>query len=834
MPDVTRASACQGLQMIETLIQDVRYGLRLLVKNPAFSLVAVASIAVGVAACAAMFSVADAMVLRPLPVPRAGEVVTINGTAPDDGGRGTGLSYLGFQELSNSARSFSGVAAHRVLTTSFALRPEDQAESRLGFAVSGNLFDVLEVRPEVGRFFRQEEDRAAGRDTVVVISHDTWVRSFNGDPAVVGRELRLNGVPLTVIGVAPASFTGLELVLPGAFYVPLHMLPTLVQTSQAHLLDLRTVRMLNVKARLRPGVSLEQARAEVRQIGEAWQQAHPADERSRGLILRTHFEARQVERGYAVAVVGMMLTMALVVLAVACANVAGLLISRAPTRAREVAVRIAIGAGRLRLVRQLLTESLLIAVAGGLTGIALAHGVIRVFQRWNVISDIGVRIDFHTDRRVIAVALTVSAASALVAGLIPAFRSARVGDLSGTLRNGSEAGTRGRLWGRHTLVVSQVALALALVTVGVFLHQTFAAELRKGPGFRTEQMLIVDLDATFARYDAPRAARFYGQLSDQVRALPGVSSVALSSFVPLNQDFRESVALVPEGFQLPKGVDRVQVLASRVDEGYFDTMRVRLLAGRSFLASDTADAAPVVMVNETMARTYWPGQDAVGKRIQFADGTRRQIVGVAADTKYNTITEAPLNFIYLAARQDPAIRTTLLVGVSNGSATVAAPVREAVRALDRDVAITGVWTMEEFYQGNAAGLSSYLTGVVGGMGLVGLGLAMVGLYGLVAYTVSRRTREIGIRMAIGAQPASVLRMVMRYGGVLVIIGATLGLALTAALSGVLQGMFPSTAGVDVGVYALVVPVLLAVTLVAALVPAVRAARIDPLLALRQE
>jgi predicted permease len=820
--------------MFETLIQDVRHALRMLVKNPAFSLVAIASIAVGVAACAAMFSVADGMVLRPLPVPRAGEVVTINGTAPDDRGRGVGLSYLAFEELGNATRSFSGVAAHRVLITSFSLRREDQAESRLGFAVSGNLFDVLEVRPELGRFFRQDEDRVAGRDAVVVISHDTWMQSFHGDPAIVGRDLRLNNVPFTVIGVAPASFTGLELVLPGAFYVPLHMLPKLVPPSQANLLDLRAVRMLNVRARLRPGVPLDQARAEVRQIGEAWQQAHPADERSRGLVLRTHFEARQVERGYAVTVVGMMLTMALIVLAVACANVAGLLTSRAPARAREIAVRIAIGAGRVRLIRQLLTESLVIAGAGGLAGIALANGVIRLFQQRTIISDIGVRIDFHTDRRVIAVAVAVSAASALVAGLIPAFRSAHVGDLSGALRNGSESGTRRRLWGRQTIVAGQVALALALVTVGVFLYQTFAAELRKGPGFRTEQMLLVDLDATFARYDASRAAQFYEQLKDEIRTLPGVSSVALSSFVPLNQDFREAVALVPEGYVLPKGVDRVQVLASRVDEGYFDAMRMRLVAGRGFLATDTTSAPGVAIVNETMAKKYWQGQQAIGKRIQLADGTWRQIVGIAADTKYNSITEAPLDFLFLAARQDPAIRTTLLVGASNGSTALAVPVRAAVRSLDRDVAITGVWTMEEFYKGNAIGLSRYLTGIVGGMGLVGLGLAMVGLYGLVAYTVSRRTREIGIRMAVGAQPVSVLGMVMRHGAALVGAGAVLGLSLTVALTGLLRGMFPSTAGVDIGVYALVVPLLLAVTLVAALVPALRAARIDPLSALRQE
>jgi predicted permease len=319
-----------------------------------------------------------------------------------------------------------------------------------------------------------------------------------------------------------------------------------------------------------------------------------------------------------------------------------------------------------------------------------------------------------------------------------------------------------------------------------------------------------------------------------VRAVPGVSSVALSSFVPFNQDYRDGVALVPEGYQLPKGVDNLRVIGSRVDEGYFDTMRVRLAAGRGFLSTDTTDTPGVVIVNETMAAKYWPGQQAVGKRVRLADGTWRQVVGIAADTKYNTITEAPLDFIYLAARQDPAIRTTLLVGVSGESASVAAPVRDVVRSLDRDVPITGVWTMEEFYEGNTATLTRYLTRVVGGMGLVGLGLAMVGLYGLVAYAVSRRTREIGIRMAIGAQPGSVLRLVMRQGTLLVGIGAALGLALTVSVSGLLRAAFPSSQGIEPGLYALVVPALLFVTLLAAFVPALRAARIDPLAALRQD
>jgi predicted permease len=767
-------------------------------------------------------------------------VLTINGTAPNDNGLGTGVSYPGYRFIRDEARSFTGVTAQRVVVTSFARRREDQVESRLGFAVSGNLFDVLEVRPHLGRFFRRDEDEVANRDAVVVISYDTWVQQFQSDPRVAGQTLRLGGVPFTVIGVAPASFSGLELVLPGAFYVPISMLPALTPlppppAPQVSLLEQRQARQLTLLARLQPGVSLAQARAEMRQLGETLERTYPDSERGRSFVVRTHFEARRIQRGPATAIVGMLLAMAVTVMLVACANVAGLLTSRAPARAREVAVRLALGAGRLRLVRQLITETLLLAAAGGAAGIALAYAGISLLQARDIVSDIGVRVQFLVDRRVVAVAIAMAAASTLLAGLLPAWRSARLGDLSGTLRNGADTGGRlARLWGRHTLVAAQVALALALVTVGVFLYRAFDAELRRGPGFRTDHVLLVNIDAALAQYDAARGARFYEQLQDRVAALPGVSSVALSSFMPLNQDNRDNLGIAPEGFQLPQGVENVLVLSARVDEDYFSTMRVPLVAGRAFLRSDTPDTPRVAIVNETAAARYWPGQDPLGRRIRLAGNVWAQVVGVAGDGKYNFITEGTLPFVFLPHRQTPALRTTLLVATSGETAAIAAPVRAAVQALDRDVPITGTWTIERFYAGNAVALPVLLTSVVGTMGVVGLGLAMVGLYGLVAYAVSRRTREIGIRMAIGALPGSVLRMVMRHGLLLAGIGTVAGVALTFALRGVLRAMFPASPGLDVALYALVVPVLLAVTLVAALVPALRAARIDPLTALRQE
>jgi predicted permease len=820
--------------MIETLRQDIRHGARMLVRNPGFSVVAIVSIAVGVAACAAMFSVADGFALRPLPVPRASEVVTINGTTPVDRGFGTGLSYLDYVDVRDSARSFGGVTATRFLITSFARRQEDQAQSSIGFAVSGNLFDVMEIRPLLGRFFVAEEDRVPGRDAVVVLSHEMWTRQFGSDPNVLGQSLRLAGAPFTVIGVAPAGFTGLELVLPGAFYVPLAMMPAFTPPGQPDGLAQREIRMVNVKARLKPGVSVAQARAEVGQLGVALQQKYPAVNQRQQLIVRTHLESRRVERGPAAVAVAMLLVLAVTVLLVACANVAGLLTSRAPARAREMAVRLAIGAGRVRLARQLITETMLIAVAGGALGIGLGHLGIRMLRQLTIVSDIGVRLTLETDGRVLGFAAGLAALSALFAGLIPAVRSARLGDLSTTLRQGASDARGSRLWGRHVLVVGQVALSLALVTVAVFLYRTFGAELARGPGFRTDHVLIVNLNPGLAGYDAPRADAVYKRLTERVSALPGVTGVGLASAMPMNQDYRDFVTIAPEGYQLPPGTTSIRLQISRIDEGYLNTMQTRLVAGRGIRATDTAETPLVMVVNQTMAARYWPGQSPLGKRVRVRDSAWAEVVGVAADGKYNFITEGPQEFAYVARLQDPSIRSTLVVAAPGNAEALAAPIRDVVRSLDRELPITGIYTMEDYYQGNAINVTRTLTQTVGIMGLIGLMLAMVGLYGLVAYSVSRRTREIGIRMAVGAQPGSVLRMVLRHGALLAGAGTVVGVAITLAVNGLLRGMFPSSQGIDITVYLLAVPGLLALTLVAALIPARRAAHIDPLLALRQD
>lgn len=825
--------------MLAGFAQDLRHGTRMLFERPGFTLAAVLSIAIGVGANAAMFSVADGLVLRPLSAPRAGEIVAVSAVAP--GGAGVagsnrGLSYADYRDLRDQGRGFAGLLAYRVVLVGVASRRDEPARSTLGLAVSGNFFDVLEIRPALGRFFRPEEDRVPGRDAVVVLSHAFWTDAFGADPAVVGRDVRLGGIDFTVIGVVPPTFGGVHLVLHPAYYVPVAMTPML-DGAPARELDDRGRRLYSVKGRLRHGVSLAQAQQEATLVARALEDSHPDTNRRYGLLVRTDFDARFEERGLSAPTALTLVVLAVVVLLVACANVAGLLLSRAPERQREIALRLAIGGGRWRVTRQLLTEGLLLAAGGAVIGLAAGYGVIRFFQQLPLVSDIGVRLVFALDRRAVAVGIAAAAGSTLVAGLFPAWRASRADDLVRALRGGPTGTARPlRLWGRNGLVAGQVALALILVTVTVFLGRAFRAEL-EAPGFRTERMLLAGFEPSLARYDDDQALAFYRLLREQAGALPGVTAVGMTSVVPLNQDHRDPLDVVPDGFALPPEATSVVVPSSRIDEGYLATMEIPVMRGRGIGSADTSDTPRVALVNEAMAARYWPGQDPIGKRLRLMNRNGQpwaEIVGVTADSKYTWIGEAATPWVYLAQAQDPGARTTLLLATTGDAAAVAAPLRDIVGRIDPNVPLGGVLTMEDYYRGNATGIVTTLVAVTGGMGVLGLILALVGLYALVAYAAARRTREIGIRMAVGARPGSILRMVLQHGTMITVCGVGVGTLGSVAARGALRGAFPIDATIDASTYLVVVPAIVAVTLLASLVPALRAARIDPLAALRQE
>lgn len=827
--------AVWGWVWIERLWQDLRHGRRMLAKNPGFTAVAVISLAIGIGANSAIFSLADALMLRPLPVLRPGEVVTAGTVETIAGFSPIVSSYRDYIDFRDQSKSFDGLAAFTDSTVGFATERGALPKMKLGMVVTGNLFRVMGVEPELGRSFRPEEDQVPGRDAVLVLGHSFWEKDFAADRSVLGRKVLIDGIEFTVIGIAPARFPGMSRYFESSFYIPIMMWPRLVNEPKAKPLDARDYRSLTVKGRLKAGVSLAQAQAEIAAIGKNLERAYPETNRNRAAVVHTELEARVLQSPPDAQLVAMLLTLALAVLLVACANVAGLLTSRAPTRAREIALRLAIGAGRRRLIRQLLTESLLIAVAGGVLGLALGYGGVIFFQQIKILSDLPVKLAVQMDERALIFSLMLAVGSALLFGLVPAIQTTRT-DLVNALRSATaDAPGPRRLWGRNLLVAAQVAISLVLLTVTTFLFRGFQHELGRGPGFRTDHLLMMSFDPGLVHYSETQTQQFFHQVVERARSVPGVKSAALTFGIPMGTDMVDYLSIVPEGFQFTKGKEEATVLADDVDGGYFDTQGIRILKGRGFLPTDTASSPRVAVINEEVAKNYWPGQDPVGKRFRLKEhnGPWVEIVGVAKTIKYLWIAEPPTEFIYFPFTQRPKTRMTMLAESFGDPASLAAPLREAVHALDANQPIYDVRTYDDYYYYRAVSTSNLILQSVGAMGVMGLGLSMVGLYGLVAYAAGRRTREIGIRIAIGAPRLSVLRMMMRQGLTLALCGVGMGLVASFGAERLLNAMF-SSHGTGWSTYLLVTPALLVITMLAAYIPARRASRVDPMRALRYE
>ena len=677
-----------------------------------------------------------------------------------------------------------------------------------------------------------------GRDAVVVLGHDTWQQQFGGDPQIVGRTVRLDGLEFTVIGVVPASFTGPYQFVRIAFYAPLMMWPRLSADPEAHPLDVRDTRKLTIKGRLRPGVPQSEAQTELALIGRNLERMYPDTNRNRDFVVRTELQTRMAHDRTDAVIIAMLTTLAVVVLFVACANVAGLLTSRAPVRAREIALRLAIGAGRVRLIRQLMTESALIAAIGGLLGVFVAFAGVRLFRLIELPSDLPVALSFELNRRALLFSLVVAVVSAGLFGLAPAIQGTRA-DLTAVMKATDAAGAfLRRRWGRALLVAGQVAGAVVLLMLATFMYRNFQRQLGAGPGFRTDHLLMMSFDPTLVRYTGPQAQQFFEQVADRARSVPGVTAVSLASSMPMSTEGHGAVAIAPEGFQFPPGKDSATVLAASVDEDYFDSMGLTILRGRAFQRTDSAGAPGVAVINEQLARHYWPNQDPIGKRFRVNDdqGAWMEIVGLAKTSKYTFLAERPMEFLYFPYRQRPVPRMILLATSSGDPAALAAPIREVVHRLDPSQPIYNVRTMEEFYRLRVVRAFNVVIGSVAAMGIMGLALSIVGLYGLVAYAVSRRTKEIGVRMAIGAGRADVLRMILGQGMMLAIAGLAVGLLASLGARRLLVAAFGNTrpAALDFIPFLLVASSVLAVTLLAAYLPARRASRVDPVEALRYE
>ncbi|MEP6995957.1 MAG: FtsX-like permease family protein, partial [Acidobacteriota bacterium] len=569
---------------------------------------------------------------------------------------------------------------------------------------------------------------------------------------------------------------------------------------------------------------------------KGFERDHPQLNRDRGAAVRTQFEmrTREDDRNWKFGVIFTLLAVA--VLLVACTNAAGLLLSRARTRTREIAIRLAMGAGRFRLIRMLLTETLVLALLGGLGGIGVGYIGIEALSSFSIPTELPMKVPFRMDTRVLLVSLALSVFSALFAGLAPALQSTRM-DLANGLKTADvDLPGRKRLWGRNALVVAQVSMSMMLLAAAFLMFRGFQHSLSDGAGFMKDNVLMVRFDPRLVQYDAAQTRQFYELLTERVRDVAGIESVALAHNPPLGLGDYDSLSFVPDGYQMPRDRRSFSSTMDTVDEGFFETLKIPILRGRGFRPSDTAEAPLVAIVNEQFAGHYWPGSDPVGKRIRLdsSNGVPVEIVGVARNVRYRDTNAKRSDFVYLPLSQRPVARMVLLARSNADPLQLVQPLKDVVRTLNSNMPMLETRSYEALYRYHAVEGPRVAVRLVGTLGGVGLLLAIAGLYGLVAYNVSRRTREIGIRMAIGAALGDVLRLVMGKGLALVGIGAGIGLALGIAVEQLMNSALFNAGGVDLTVYAVVVPAMLLATMLAAFVPARRASRIPPTIALRSE
>jgi predicted permease len=821
------------IHWLTDFVDDVRYAARSLRRTPGLTAFVVITLALGIGMTATPFSMLDALIFRPYPVPRPRDVVTLVSTSHDNSF--DSFSYREYLDIRDHAKSYDGVVANAPLgTVGFSAERGATPLARGGMLVSGNYFRVLGVEPRLGRGFRADEDEVPGRNAVAVLGPDFWRREFAGDPSVVGRTIRVNATDFTVVGVAPESFPGMQVFSRPDLYMPLAMARVFLTDPKKDFFVDRDARELTVRARLKPGTTLRQARNELAVLARDLQREYPKLNRDRGAAVRTQFEMRTQNDDLNWKFSVIFTVLALAVLLVACTNAAGLLLSRARTRTREIAIRLAMGAGRFRLIRLLLTESLVLALLGGLGGIAIGYVGIHLMTTFSIPSELPVKIPFRMDTRVLLASLALCFLSAIFCGLAPALQSTRADLVNGLKSADLDVPGRKRLWGRNALVVAQVSMSLMLLAASFLMFRGFQRTLPTG--FSKVRLLMVRFDPRLVQYDAAQTQQFYELLAERLRETPGVESTAFTQNPPLGLgDFGE-VAFVPDGFQMPRDRENFMSRMDTVDEGFFETMGVPILRGRGFLASDTADAPRVAVVNEHFAKHYWPGADALGKRIRLDSrtGTPVEIVGIAQTIEYGQSFDKHTDFVYMPLPQHPVPRLVLLLQPSGDPLQMVKPVKDVVRRLDPNMPMLETRTYEDLYRYAAVDGPAVAVRLVGSLGAVALLLAIAGLYGLVAYNVSRRTREIGIRMAIGARPADVVRLVMGKGLVLVGIGTVIGLAMGIAVERLLNSMLFNAGGVDITVYLIVVPAMALGTALAAYVPARRASGIAPTTALRYE
>ena len=810
-----------------SVIKDLQYGIRNLVKRPGYTAIALITLALGIGANTAIFSLISTVLLRPLPVSHPEELVELYGTL-HNGADYTIQSYLNYKDYRDRNQVLTGLVAYRFAPMS--LSHEGRNERAWGYLVSGNYFDVLGVPPYLGRYFQPEEDRSPGLYPVAVISHACWQKRFASDPKVAGRTLSINGRTFTVVGVTPEGFRGTEIAYVPEVFVPMMMAKEIEPGSDW--LDSRDGDNLFVVGRLKPGVTRAQAESQLNTLTTQLGQEYPNEDGGRGLRLLTPGlfipDIRNSVVGFSTVLMGVVG----LVLLLACVNLANLLLARATERRKELAIRLAVGASRARIIRQLLTESVMLSLLGGLGGIAFAAWIIDIVGALKLPTDIALVFDLHLDWRVLGFALLVSFATGIVFSLLPALQSSNLELVPALKAEASLAGFR-RSHLRNALVVVQIALSLVLLVCAGLVVRSLQKAKQTRPGFTPENAVAMSFDLGLQGYTEEKGRAFHRQILERANTLPGLRSVALTSVVPLTLDYSYTTIYI-EGEPFNGTSSLPAAVPNEISPNYFRTMEIPL-RGRDFTDHDDKKESRVAIVNEAFARRFFPGQEAIGRRFNF-DGPGNpfwQIVGVAANGKYNSLGEDQKLAFYRPILRDYSTGVTLVARTSGDSNAAITALRGELARLDPALPLFNVETLTQHLDVPLFPFRIAAT-VLGSFGVLAIILAAIGVYGVMSYVVAGRTREIGVRIALGAKRRNVLFLIVRQGMTLAAIGLALGLVIAFAVAQFLSRILFGVSAVDPLTFVTVCVSLAAVAALSSYLPARRATKVDPLVALRWE
>src|SRR5262245_28639347 len=817
---------------MQTLRQDLRYGARMLLKKPGFTLIAVVTLALGIGANTAVFTLIERAFLRPFPIAEPERVVALS--LKTKSGELNAFSYPYYKDFRDRNEVLSGVIAHYYAQFNLSHNGDNQYVH--GYVVTGNYFDVLGVKPALGRAFTPEEDNAKLAHPVVVISYGCWQRRFGGDPGIVGQEALINNHKFKIVGVAQKGFQGMTVAYDPEIFMPVMMQPW--ATPGYDWLDARTESSLFAFGRLKSGVSFEQAQASLSLLVEQLAKERPDTEANKVIeIMPPGYITPEFRKaGAGLAAVGMA-AVALVLL-VACANLASLLLARATERKKEIAVRLSLGAGRLRLVRQLLTESVMLSVMGGVIGVLFAMWLLDLGLASIPLMDIPTAVEIKLNGLALLFTLIVSIVTGALFGLAPALQATKT-DLVSALKDSVSLSGYRRSRLRGGLIVAQIAMSLLLLIIAGLVVRSLQRVETLDLGFEPERRLMMSFDLNLQGYNEAQIEQFQKRLMESVRSMPGVKSASYTIFPPLSLSRYHARWVFVEGQEPARVANKPAVMYATVGTRYFETMGAPLLAGREFAEQETAGAQRVVIVNDAFVRRYFPSlkspAEAIGKRYTpYSDGRIWcQIIGVAKTGKYWTIGEPPSPFVWFPLSQETWGRVSLVAQTEGDPSRLIGEIRGEIKRMDANLPVTDARTMTE-HLGASLAPARGAAAVLGGFGLLALAIAAIGIYGVTAYSVAQRTREIGVRMALGAEAIDVVKLIVRQGMTLTLAGLAVGLVMAWAMTRLMASVLYGVSATDASTFVVVPSLLALVTLIACYLPARRATKVDPMIALRWE